>query len=136
MTFYLFLLCSSSFFKEMNSIEKHPDFDKSIKSDLKAATSTKAKVKKDASGGDNGAGATCGADAVDDGEDSFGLGLFAAAEKEGSSKPKVCMFKNFFLAFSCFVVTCGIPSVESFKPKVLSGFFFLISILFYVFQIF
>ncbi|KAK3737105.1 hypothetical protein RRG08_016411 [Elysia crispata] len=74
---------------EMNSIEKHPDFDKSIKSDLKAATSTKAKVKKDASGGDNGAGATCGADAVDDGEDSFGLGLFAAAEKEGSSKPKV-----------------------------------------------
>ncbi|RUS82856.1 hypothetical protein EGW08_009378, partial [Elysia chlorotica] len=76
---------------EMNAAEKHPDFDKSIKADLKAASApAKAKVKKTAApvaGGDNDAVAAA-ADA-DDGEDSFGLGLFAAAEKEAPSKPKV-----------------------------------------------
>ncbi|GFS24549.1 ATP-dependent RNA helicase DHX29-like, partial [Elysia marginata] len=85
---------------EMAALEKYPEFDKSIKSELKSASgSVKTKKKKDtitAGSGDGGAtaaGGTIEGD-DDDGEDSFGLGLFAAAEKEGPSKPKIAVVEK------------------------------------------
>ena len=89
----------------MNALEKHPEFDKSIKSELKAASGApKVKTKKQpsasgGSGGDDAGGATGGGGVEDDGEDSFGLGLFAAAEKEGLSKPKVGKYIEVIIIF-------------------------------------
>lgn len=80
---------------EMAALEKHPDFDKSIKSELKSASgmATKAKSKKDAeAGGVDGEAFSGPAD--NDEEDSFGLSLFAAAEKETPSKPKIAVVEK------------------------------------------